>query len=66
MSFVAKYSGTCGRDCGDPIVPGDEVEYVPEYELVHADCEAEASLTRVTETCTDCFIQKPCPCEDDQ
>lgn len=36
-AFEARYGGRCAADCGDPIRPGDDVQYVAD-ELVHAEC----------------------------
>ena len=64
VSFEAKYLGKCPH-CGDRINPGDEVEYAGD-DLIHTDCDEAETVERVTATCTSCFLQKPCPCEDDQ
>mgnify|MGYP002787308297 CR=1 FL=1 len=67
MSFRAMYRGVCGS-CGEAIAPGDECAY-DEGSVVHEDCVG-APRVRVTvkqaETCTDCWLEKPCPCDDDR
>lgn len=35
--FTAKFSGRCAADCGDPIRPGDDVQYLAD-ELFHTEC----------------------------
>lgn len=64
MSFEARYSDICDS-CGERINPGDVIEYVVD-EVAHVFCNEDASAERPRETCTECFIQKPCPCEDGQ
>ena len=61
MSFEAKYGRICGS-CTERIRPGDEVKYV-EDELVHVDCAVAAPIECKTETCTVCWLIKPCECE---
>lgn len=74
--MIAKYDGKC-PDCGMAIVGGrDEIErdeltvesfgeglvatrYTP---WRHVKCPEE----RPVGTCTTCFLQRPCPCEDEQ
>jgi hypothetical protein len=59
--FEAKYAGTCDS-CTERIKPGDLVTYTDDV-IVHADCEEHAVPERKTETCTECWLIKPCQCE---
>lgn len=60
--FEAKYRGTCPR-CGGPIDPGQLVHYVDD-ELVH---HAHASAPeRPVVICQECWLARPCGCDDDQ
>jgi hypothetical protein len=59
--FEAKYRGTC-ESCTGRIRPTELVTY-SEGSIVHADCEEFAEPERKTETCTDCWIIKPCECD---
>jgi hypothetical protein len=61
MSFEAKYGGPCGS-CTERIRPGDQVTYADD-EMVHADCEGSSTPERKTETCSVCWLIKPCECE---
>lgn len=58
MSFTAKYSGRCSGYCGDPIVPGDAVEYV-DGELVHDGCTPAAPEVEreARPVCPNCFTE---------
>jgi hypothetical protein len=38
--FVASFGGRCAAECGDPIRPGEDVQYVAD-ELMHAECAAD-------------------------
>jgi hypothetical protein len=64
MPFTATYGGTCG-DCGLRIKPGDDATYNSDDTLVHDSCD-NSKPEPVVDTCTSCFIQKPCPCQDGQ
>lgn len=65
MTFEAKYAGRCDA-CSNKIHVGDDVVYVDD-ELVHADCEGRALRgEKKVEVCTECFLEKPCGCEDGQ
>jgi len=64
-AFEAKFGGKC-TGCGTRIIPGEQVVYV-EDELVHLECEPWALRKSVpADVCTTCWLEKPCPCEDDQ
>ena len=63
MSFQAKYSGTCAA-CGERIHVGDLATYVGDS-IVHVDCDAHPEPERKTEICADCWLTKPCDCEDE-
>lgn len=61
MSFTAQYFGHCSG-CGEPIWPGSLIDG-ESGDYAHAECSAEP---KSAEVCTDCFLEKPCPCEDYQ
>lgn len=65
MAFTAKYAGFCDS-CEEPIRPGDTVAFIRGGDLVHAGCTEPAAVRRAvkTETCTTCWLIKPCGCED--
>lgn len=63
MSFEAKYAGWCTA-CDDRIHVGDIATYEDDT-IVHADCEGSAQPERKPEVCTQCWLTKPCGCEDD-
>jgi hypothetical protein len=62
MAFIAKYVGEC-PDCDNPIRVGEYVEFNFHDELVHADCVA-SHPNRAYEVCDQCFLTKPCGCDD--
>ena len=62
MSFQARYRGQCAE--GDVIVPGDNVAYNEDDELIHVAC-MEKGPPRPVEICAYCWLQKPCGCEDE-
>ena len=80
MTFRAKYSGWCG-ECGEAIHVGDEVEWAGGA-VVHVDCDelgepvaggtvrgrvgVGSPLTLRAEVCTTCWLERPCPCDDDR
>jgi hypothetical protein len=75
---VAKYDGKCPA-CGTAIIAGTEIEPhdVDEVHLwgtdevlrrdvlswQHVSCP---TFLEPGEVCSTCFLEKPCPCEDDQ
>lgn len=62
-AFEARYGGRCGG-CDDRIRPGQLVVFVDD-ELVHLDCEEAALRVRpAAVVCTECWLERPCPCED--
>lgn len=64
-AFRAKFGGKCAG-CGERIIPGDEVVYVDD-ELVHLEHEAWAlRKSAPVEVCTECWLVKPCACQDGQ
>ena len=66
MSFEAKYHGTC-EDCGEHITPGDLINFADMNlrSVAHADCTEDSLLPeRVEVTCTECWLIKPCECDD--
>lgn len=64
-TFEAIYAGNCGT-CSSRIEVGDEVLYLSggDSVLVHVECDGdmEEVSARKTETCTECWILKPCGC----
>lgn len=73
-AFEAKFPGRCAAVCGNGIHPGDRVVYVDDR-LVHEDCEdvmlgniaraaRAVSLQPAEVVCPNCFLVKPCPCDD--
>lgn len=68
MSLTAQYGGRCDA-CQERIVPGQPVRYDADDELVHAGCADVAEgrpVKRPVVVCTECWLQKPCPCDDGQ
>ena len=67
-TFQAQYGGSCVA-CTERIVPGDRVLYV-EDGLIHAGCaDPDLRVRRkpvVEVVCEECFIVRPCGCEDGQ
>lgn len=62
MSFEAKFGGTCAA-CGERIHVGDIATYVDDA-LVHVDCGDSARPIREADICTQCWLTKPCDCEE--
>lgn len=63
MSFEAQYPGRC-YECDSPIIAGDQVEYV-DGSVQHSDHgEAELRERPDNQTCTECWLIKPCECDD--
>ena len=60
-TFTARYPGTCSG-CGSRINPGDQCTWL-EDEIVHRDCEAVAEV-EAAEVCGECWMTKPCYCEE--
>jgi hypothetical protein len=58
--FTASYGGRCAADCGDPIRPGDTVEYLGD-ELMHEDCADDGPSDRATEARYRTRADTPCP-----
>lgn len=67
MSFTAKYRGDC-RDCDDPILPGQEVEYDFDRVLMHVTCPESLHLGGPRPLCPVCFMELPvtglCDCRE--
>lgn len=71
MSFTARFWGTCPH-CLEAIKPGDAVHYEPDPmgfmdgdRVVHDDCN-DTQMEDEAEVCTRCFLERPCPCDDEQ
>jgi hypothetical protein len=68
MSFPARFASRCGA-CGEDIEIGDQIKKADDdYDslaYIHADCQPSTPIKQA-EVCTNCFLEKPCPCEDDQ
>lgn len=62
VSFEAKYPGTCGS-CGERIGVGDVCKYDSTDSVMHEDCDGAYEPERKTETCTQCWLIKPCECD---
>lgn len=65
MAFEARYEGQCA-DCGERIRMGELIVRDGEH-FVHQVCDpADTDLDRDVEreVCTECFLVKPCPCQD--
>jgi hypothetical protein len=60
--FEAKYPGPCA-DCDERIKPGQLV-YFAEDGVAHVDCEEIIPPERPTVTCTECWLIKPCRCDE--
>lgn len=43
-TFIAKYVGHCAAECGDPILPGEEILYLVDSDVAHVDCTSTALL----------------------
>jgi len=63
-TFEAKYGGYCCL-CDERVHVGDIATYALDDVVVHADCEGSARPERKAEVCTQCWLTKPCGCEDD-
>jgi len=63
VTFHARFRGTC-VDCREEIEVGDEVQFNLLDELIHVDCIDLGVADRKTETCSVCFLIKPCGCDD--
>ncbi|MDR7385232.1 hypothetical protein [Promicromonospora iranensis] len=61
MTFTARYPGRCAS-CHCQIVPGDEVGYTQDDELVHADCYEPDTEPEPgpPPTCPTCWLTPPC------
>lgn len=70
MAFEAMYPGRCAGDCGKPIEVGDLIQRTDEGgDYVHHGCATREKPSRLDlqpgeVVCTDCFMIKPCPCQD--
>lgn len=64
--FTAAYAGVC-VECEGAIVPGQQVER-RDGGYAHAVCPVEPSVElRAGEVvCAECFVVKPCACDDGQ
>ncbi|MFF7293174.1 hypothetical protein ACFY9N_11650 [Microbacterium sp. NPDC008134] len=68
MSFKAQYNGTCAAACGHRIHEGDEIEKDDDGQYRHVDCVSEPDPTTLAPkeiVCPDCWLVKPCRCDDD-
>lgn len=67
-TFRAKYGGGC-EACEERIRPGNRARYV-EGGVIHAGCaDPDLRVRRkpvVEVVCEECFIVRPCGCEDGQ
>lgn len=62
--FEARFIGNCGS-CEGGIYPGDPLRF-SEGKYIHADCLDIIPETprRPGPVCSNCFIEKPCECDD--
>lgn len=60
MSFPARYRGVCAS-CLEPVVPGDEVRYNGDDELVHETCGSTPGR-REAPVCPTCWLAHPGEC----
>lgn len=60
--FEAKYFGACS-ECEEFIKPGQLIHY-GENGAAHVDCDEAAPPERPTVTCTECWLIKPCGCDE--
>lgn len=68
MSFLAQYPGDC-RDCDDPILKGQEVEFDDDRNLLHVICPESIGLGgKPRPVCPACFCEIPfsgvCDCRE--
>ena len=61
-TFEARFGGICGS-CTERIHRGDLATYAEDV-VVHADCEDSAQPERKVEVCTQCWLTRPCDCEE--
>lgn len=66
-SFTAKYAGVCDS-CEEGFDAGERVMFVGDGVLIHVGCVDSALRVRrrppVEETCSVCWLIKPCGCDD--
>lgn len=62
-TFEAKYRGKCVA-CGETIHEGDVIRY-NDAGSTHADCDEIEPQERPAVICHQCWLTKPCGCEDD-
>ncbi len=53
MTFTAKYPGRCAN-CDDNIIPGDDITYHGDDELIHTQCDTDPT-PKTTEPCKQCW-----------
>jgi hypothetical protein len=62
--FPARFDGWC-VSCDEPFRAGEIIRASVEGGYEHRSCQFHE--TRVdAPVCETCFLEKPCPCEDDQ
>jgi hypothetical protein len=59
-AFTARYRGKCALECGQPVEPGQVIQYTDEG-VAHNDCVVEDRVKRPV--CSVCHLQKPCDCD---
>jgi hypothetical protein len=65
--FLARFSAVCGN-CEGRFNPGERAKYEDD-DLIHAGCAGRPASARrqlAVVVCTQCFLEKPCPCDDGQ
>lgn len=69
MALEAKYEGRCGGcleriHVGDTVEFGEKDSFTGHRRVVHVDCDAAAPVERAEVVCPECWLIKPCGCED--
>lgn len=64
MAFEARYAGNC-YDCEGRIELGDLIQFNDVGAVVHVPCpESPLDLKPSEQVCTECWLVKPCECEE--
>lgn len=66
-AFVAQYDGTCSASCGSRIHPGDMIRRDGDSTFQHDECAPKPSKFDIgvhEVVCPDCWLLKPCRCDE--